>query len=1088
MNSVLLTGILSFSLLAGNLLAQTSREAALKNLKFREIGPATMGGRIDDFAVVESDPRIVYVATASAGIFKTVNAGVTWEPVFDDQTVSTIGDIALAPSDPSILWAGTGEPNNRQSSSWGNGIYKSMDAGKTWTHMGLKETHHIGRVAIHPSDPNIVYVAALGHLWGPNKDRGVFKTSDGGATWTQSLYINDDTGISDVAIDPQSPNTVYAAAYERRRTVFGYNGGGPHGGLYKTVDGGAHWNRLTKGLPEGGDMGRLAVDIYRRNSNIVYALVEHAKGGGIFRSEDKGFSWTKMSDTDPRPSYYSQVRIDPNNDQRIWVLGAPMYFSEDGGKTFRMDRGQKIHSDFHAFWIDPANSEHVMAGADGGITMSYDGGRTWDYVNNIPLGQFYEVAFDMQKPYHICGGLQDNNSWCGPSATTSTRGIDNDDWSTVGGGDGFYAQVDPEDSNIVYAESQDGNLLRRDLRTGESRSIRPLEDNDKAPRYRFQWNSPVMISPHDRKTIYYGGNHLFKSTDRGDSWERLGPDLTTGIERDKQAILGKVPDKDTLSRHDGVQQFPCITSISESPMRAGVIWAGTDDGNVQITRDGGKTWHNVAATVPGVRKGAYVSRLVASRHTEGTAYLTFDNHRSDDFSAYIYMTTNYGDSWTRISTGIPPEAGTIHVVREHPRNANLLFAGAEFGLFVSFNHGSNWERMKNGLPTVPVDDIAIHPRDNDLILGTHGRSIWIMDDITPLEQLSENTLSSDVQLFDVRTAIAWRMANNKGATGHKTYLAANPPYGAIVNYYVKSKLEGRNPVRITVTDKAGNKIRELTGAAEAGINRVNWDLRYDSPVRPEPGLPAAPGAPPAEAGSEAAGEPGGQGAPGGRGGGGGGGGGGGFGLFARGPLVDPGEYTIAISAAGKNVSKTVTVEEDPRVTLSAEDRAKRRQAITALYTMAREADSGRRKIIALRTSLTGLTDAWKRPSGPRVPDPIKKAADDLLAKVKETIVTFEVERTGQLGAAGPPLFYTPPPVNQKITRLMSAMDGYSGAPTARQLADIDASSAALQQGLAGVKKLTDEDLPRLNKMMADAGVPYVTAEAGPAPVQGRRGR
>jgi photosystem II stability/assembly factor-like uncharacterized protein len=1076
MNSLVLTGVLSFSLLA-----QSPREAALKNLKFREIGPAAMGGRVDDFAVVESDPRIIYVATASGGIFKTVNAGVTWEPVFDDQVVSTIGDIALAPSDPSILWAGTGEPNNRQSSSWGNGIYKSMDSGKTWTHMGLKDTHHIGRVAVHPSDPNVVYVAALGHLWGPNKDRGVFKTTDGGATWTQSLYINDDTGISDVAIDPQSPNTVYAAAYERRRTVFGYNGGGPHSGLYKTVDGGAHWNKLTKGLPEGGDMGRLAVDIYRRNSNVVYALVEHAKGGGIFRSEDKGFTWTKMSDTNPRPSYYSQVRIDPNNDQRIWVLGAPMYFSEDGGKTFRMDRGQKIHSDFHAFWIDPANSEHVMAGADGGITMSYDGGRSWDYVNNIPLGQFYEVAFDMQKPYHICGGLQDNNSWCGPSATTSTRGIANDDWSTVGGGDGFYAQVDPVDPNIVYAESQDGNLLRRDLRTGESRSIRPLEDNDKAPRYRFQWNSPVMISAHDRNTIYYGGNHLFKSTDRGDTWERLGPDLTTGIERDKQAILGKVPDKDTLSRHDGVQQFPCITSISESPKRAGVIWAGTDDGNVQVTRDAGKTWHNVAANVPGVRKGAYVSRVVASAHNEGTAYLTFDNHRSDDFAAYIYMTTNYGDSWTRISTGIPAEAGTIHVLREHPRNANLLFAGAEFGLFVSFNHGSNWERMKNGLPTVPVDDIAIHPRDNDLILGTHGRSIWIMDDITPLEQMSESMLASDVQLFDMRPGIEWRMANNKGATGHKEYLAANPPYGVIVNYYVKNKLEGRNPVKITVTDKAGNKIRELTGAAEAGINRVNWDLRYDTPVRAEPGQAGA-----AEGGPEAAGEGGGPGV-GGRGAG-GAGGGGCFGFFSRGPLVDPGEYTVAISAAGKNASKTVIVEEDPRVSMSAEDRAKRRQAIATLYAMAREADNARRKIVALRTSLTSLTDGWKRPGGPHVPDAVKSAAEDLLAKVKAAIGTFEVERTGQLGAAGPPLTYTPPPVNQKITRLMGAMDGYSGAPTTRQMADIDASSVALQQGLAEVKKLTEEDLPRLNKLMADSGVPYVTADAAPAPVQGRRGR
>ncbi len=561
MNS-LRSSVALFLLMAGGLCAETAHEAALKNLKFREIGPAIMGGRVDDFAVVESDPRVIYVASASGGIFKTVNAGVTWEPIFDDQPNSSIGDLALAPSDPSILWVGTGEPNNRQSSSWGNGVYKSMDAGHTWTHMGLKDTHHIGRVVIHPTDPNIVYVAALGHLWGPNKDRGVFKSSDGGVTWTHSLFINEDTGVSDIAIDPQSPNTLYAAAYERRRTVFGFNGGGPSGGIYKTVDGGAHWTKLTKGLPTTGDIGRCAVDVYRKNPNIVYALIENVAHGGIYRSEDKGFTWTRMSDTDPRPSYYSQLRIDPNNDQKVWVLGAPLYYTEDAGRTFRQDRWQKIHSDFHALWIDPANSDHMILGGDGGITMTYDSGRTWDYVNNVPIAQYYEIAYDMQKPYHLCGGLQDNNSWCGPSATLSPRGISNDEWITVGGGDGFYSQIDPNDANIVYAESQDGNLLRRDLRTHESRSIRPLEDNDKAPRYRFQWNSPVIISSHDPKTLYYGGNHLFKSTDRGDSWTRLGPDLTTGADRDKLAILGKVPDKDTLSRHDGVQQYPCITSIS----------------------------------------------------------------------------------------------------------------------------------------------------------------------------------------------------------------------------------------------------------------------------------------------------------------------------------------------------------------------------------------------------------------------------------------------------------------------------------------------------------------------------------------------
>jgi len=1079
--------------------AESAHEAALKNLKFREIGPAIMGGRVDDFAVVESDPRIIYVAAAAGGIFKTTNAGVTWEPIFDDQPNSTIGDLALAPSDPSILWVGTGEPNNRQSSSWGNGVYKSMDAGRTWTHMGLQETRHIGRVVIHPSDTNIVYVAALGHLWGPNKERGVFKTTDGGVTWTQSLFINEDTGVSDIAIDPQSPNTLYAAAYERRRTVFGFNGGGPSGGIYKTVDGGAHWNKLTKGLPAAGDIGRCAVDVSRKNPNVVYALVEHVKEGGIYRSEDKGFTWTRMSDTNPRPSYYSQVRIDPNNDQKVWVLGAPLYYTEDGGRTFRQDRWQKIHSDFHALWIDPSNSDHMILGSDGGITMTYDGGRNWDYVNNVPIGQYYEIAYDMQKPYHLCGGLQDNNSWCGPSATTMPRGISNDEWITVGGGDGFYSQVDPTDANIVYAESQDGNLLRRDLRTGESRSIRPLEENDQAPRYRFQWNSPVIISAHDPKTLYYGGNHLFKTTNRGDSWERLGPDLTTGIERDKQPILGKVPDKDTLSRHDGVQQFPCITTLSESPLRAGLIWVGTDDGNVQVTRDGGKTWSNVAGKIPGARKGAYVSRVVASPHDEGIVYVAFDNHRSDDYSVYLYMTTNYGDTWTRISNGIPEEAGTVHVVREDPKNRNLLFAGTEFGLFVSFDRGSNWQRMKNGLPTVPVDDIQIHPRDHDLILATHGRSLWIMDDITPLEEMSDNVLAADLHLFDMRSGITWHMANNKGNVGARDFLAPNPPYGVIVDYFLKAKLEGRNPVKITVTDKAGAKIREINGTAETGINRVAWDLRYDAPVRPDgQGGPGGRGGAAGEAGAEAAGEPGGAGpaaggargpggpgAPAGPGGaaapGAGGGGGGGFGFGGgRGPLVDPGDYTITVAAGGKSESKTAAVEEDPRVSMSAEDRAQRRQALAKLYAMARQADEGRRKILAIRTSLTALTDGWKRPAAFKVPDEVKKSADDLLVKVKEVAGTFEIEREGQLGSAGPPVKYTPPPVNQKIGRLMGSIDGYSGPPTARQLEDINQASAELEPGLAAVKKLEDEDVPRLNKMMADAGVPYVTADARPS--------
>ena len=473
-------------LLAVSGFAQSPYDTALKNLRFRSIGPAVMGGRLDDFAVVESDPRIIYLGAAAGGLFKTVNGGQTWKPLFEDQPNPSIGDIALAPSNPSILYVGTGEANNRQSSSWGDGVYKSMDAGATWTHLGLEQTHHIGRIVVHPTDPNIVYVAALGDLWGPNKERGVYMSTDGGAHWTQSLFIDEDTGVSDIAIDPQSPNILYAAAYQRRRTVFGYNGGGPGSGIYRSTDGGLHWTKLMGGtaprwaaacLPTG-DIGRCAVEVYRRNSNIVYALIEHATLGGVYRSEDKGVTWTRMSDTNPRPSYFSQIRIDPNNDQKIWLGGVNMYMSEDGGRTFSQARFRDVHSDVHAIWIDPNNSDHLLSGNDGGIWVTWDSGRNWEHINNIALGQFYEVAYDFQKPYHVCGGLQDNYSWCGPSSTAAIAPAS----ATRTGSPCRAATASttasiPSDPNIIYAESQDGSLSRRDLRTSEVKSIRPQEDS-----------------------------------------------------------------------------------------------------------------------------------------------------------------------------------------------------------------------------------------------------------------------------------------------------------------------------------------------------------------------------------------------------------------------------------------------------------------------------------------------------------------------------------------------------------------------------------------------------------------------------------
>jgi photosystem II stability/assembly factor-like uncharacterized protein len=1055
-----------------------------KNLEFREIGPAVMGGRIDDFAVVESDPNIVYVGTASGGVWKTTNNGTTWEPVFDKEAVSTIGDVAIAPSDPSVVWVGTGEPNNRQSSSWGDGIYRSLDAGKTWKRMGLGATHHIARIVIHPKNPDVVYAAAQGHLWGANPDRGVYKSSDGGKTWSQVLKINDDTGVTDIAMDPQSPDILYAAAYERRRTPFGFNGGGPGSAIYKTTDGGATWKKLTKGLPyeNGGDTGRIGLDVYRKDPNVVYAEIQHEKGG-TFRSEDKGETWKRMGETDPRPSYYSQIRVDPNNDLRIWELGAQMYYSEDGGKTFATQRVRGIHGDFHAMWIDPANSNHMITGSDGGIHWTDDAGKNWNFLNVIAIGQFYEVALDNEKPYHICGGLQDNGSWCGPSQTLTREGIINEDWQVIHGGDGFYAAIDNVEPWIVYTESQDGHLARRDMRTGQQRSIMP-EAKAGEPHYRFQWNSPVAVSSHNHTTIYYGGNYLFKSTDRGDSWTRLGGDLTTGVDRSKLPILGKVPDKNTLSRNDGVEEYPTITTISESPLTSQVLWVGTDDGNLQVTRDGGKTWKNVASKVPGVPKGTYVTRVVASKTGEGTAFATFDGHRSDDYAVYLFATTDYGETWKSSCNGIPNSAGTVHVIREHPRNTNLLFAGTEFGLWVSWDRGGNWTALKNNFPTVPVDDIEIQARDNDLVLGTHGRSIWILDDMTPLEKMDASVANSSLTFFPPRTATTWFLRQRRWSAGQQMFTAKNPPYGALLSYYLKEAVPPETPkknsedrtdaaeqrprreasaeaaekkegkVKITVLDKDGKVVRELDGPGAAGVNRTNWDLRANPPAEPTPEQQEAIAA--------------------------------GFGFGPRGPLVEPGEYTIKIKTGDKEAAQKVTVEEDNRIAISASDRAARHEAIEKLYAMAKSTDKDRTTIEGIRTALTNAREQWRRdagkPNAPKIPEDIVKAADELQKKA-DALAEKYVRPRPALGNAGPPLEWKPEPLPNQVQNLLNDLDGFAAAPGGQQQERLAELATLVSQASEEVKGVLETDLPALNKKMNDAGIQHIV----PAPSRPRGG-
>ena len=1082
-------------------------QSAISGLRFREIGPATMGGRVNDIEVVDNDPRIIYAALASGGIMKSVNGGTSWTVVFDKEAVPGVGDIAISPSNPSIVWAGTGEANNRQSSSWGNGIYKSMDAGKTWKMMGLAETHHIARLVVHPTNPDIVYVAATGKLWGPSPERGVYKTTDGGKTWQQVLKVNDDTGATEIAIDPESPNILYAAMYQRRRTVFGFNGSGEGSALYKTNDGGETWNKITKGMPYDTEnaatprpenlleTGRNAIAIYAKDPNIVYALIEHANGG-VFRSNDKGETWTKMADiaANPRPMYFSQIRIDPNNDQRIWLAGVSMQYSEDGGKTFTGNMARAPHADTHGIWIDPRDSNHLVIGNDGGINITYDRGKTWDYANTVPIGQFYEVGADNSMPYKICGGLQDNNTWCGPSMSFNPRGITNDEWYTIGGGDGFFAQPDPKDPNTVYAESQDGNLLRRNTLTGESKGIRPREEEGEA-KYRFQWNSPILISSYDSNTIYYPGNFVFKSTNRGDSWTKISPDLTTNVDRNSLPIMGKVPDKNTRSRHDGVQQYPTITTITESPVNRNVLWAGTDDGNLQVTRDG-QTWKNVVDNIPGLPKGTYVSRVVASKENESTAYATFDGHRMGDFKVYVYMTSDFGETWKSIASNLPQNNGTVSVIREHPRNPNLLFVGTEFGLFTSIDRGGSWSQIKLNLPTVPVDDILIHPRENDLILGTHGRSIWVMDDITSLEQMNETVMNSSVHLFDTRQAVMYRTWNNKALTSDKVFYGQNPPNGALINFYLKEPLGDKESLNITIQDAQGQTVRTINctrpqpaatpqpqpgpggggggfggfgggGGQQCtvvkGINRYVWDMR-SRPAGPPAGAPAAGGE------------------------GGGGGGGFGGGLANLGFRVDPGDYTVKIKMGDKEMSKPLKVVEDPRIVFSAEDRAKKRAALTKFQPIALQAALAQTTIVSLRTNVNAAIEGWKRPGTPQPPENVKKAAEELLKKIDAAYVNWGTPPSlaSSISSAGPPLVELPTPLSQRAQQLIFGIEGASNAPTDWELAQIELLSKKIPGAADEVRKLVSVDLAALNAMMLEAKIPYIQPPTAGGGGGGRR--
>jgi photosystem II stability/assembly factor-like uncharacterized protein len=841
---------------APSAMAQVPERTAqvVDRLAWRELGPTIMGGRISDLAVLESRPSTFYVGTATGGVWKTVNGGVTFEPVFEDQSTASIGDVTLAPSNPNVVWVGTGEPQNRQSSPWGDGVYRSTDAGRTWAHLGLEDTHHIARIAVHPSNPDVAYVAAVGHLWGSNPERGVFKTTDGGRTWERVLFMDENTGAIDLAMDPSDPQTLFAAMYQRQRKVWGFNGGGPGSGLYRTTDGGETWVELTEGLPEG-DKGRIGVDVYRRDPALVCAIVEaDAQGGddeepegeeqdGVYCSTDRGLTWEHRSTTNNRPMYYSQIRIDPNDPERIYLGGSDLFVSSDGGRTFTDDAADQVHLDHHALWIDPADSDHLLLGSDGGVSVSRDRAENWYQFRNLPLAQFYEIGVDMRDPYHVCGGLQDNGSWCAPSQTWSDQGVRTRDWYNVGSGDGFFTVMHPSDTLVMFAESQGGNLTRVNLATKERTRLRPVgrpaSDDGDLPDLRWNWNTPVLLSAHADSTVYVGSNVLFRSTDLGQTFEAISDDLTWSVDRDTLRIMGVPGSQPQMSRNDGQSTYGNITALTESPADPDVLYTGTDDGRVHVTRDGGVSWTDVTANIEGLPPFTYVTRLLASNGPPGRVYAAFDGHRNDDFAPYVYVSDDYGAQWRRITSGLP--TSSVNAIAEHPDNPRLLFVGNELGAWASFDAGGSWTEMGGDLPTVPVDDIRIHPRENDLVLGTHGRGIWIMEDITPLEELTADVLASDAHVFSVRQATSYNRYTPQGWTPG-IWQAEEPPYGARIRYWLGSPSDD---VSLRVTDATGNRVRELEAPGRAGLNEVVWDLQLTEEMvdgqAMEPGPRVLPG-------------------------------------------------------------------------------------------------------------------------------------------------------------------------------------------------------------------------------------------------------
>jgi photosystem II stability/assembly factor-like uncharacterized protein len=1076
-------------------LAATPVAQEFDKLHFRSIGPATMSGRISDLAIYEANPAIWYVGSAHGGVWKTTSNGALFTPLFQDQGLIAIGDVAVSQINPDLVWVGTGESNNRQSTSWGSGIYKSTDGGKTFAMMGLPQSKHINRIVIHPTNNDVVLVASTGPLFGPGGERGVYKTTDGGKSWKQVLKVDDETGANELVMSATDPNILFASTYQRRRTACCMNGGGPGSALWKSIDGGETWTKVTgTGFPTG-PLGRIAVDVFRQSPNIVYATVEGpaptaqraaaatenmnpapapagrgvvAGVSGLYKSNDGGATWTKQSNTNARPMYFSQLRIDPVNPERIYMGGVGLHLSVDGGRTFETDAALVTHDDVHGIWIDPKNPDHVIIGNDGGLATSYDMSRTWQFIENVPVGLFYHVGFDMETPYNVCGGMQDNYDWCGPSASRMNRGIFNYDWFQILGGDGFVAIPDLRDSRIIYTESQDGNMVRRNKVTGESKSIRPTPQNvgnaTAGEAYRFHWDTPLMLSPNDPGVLLAAANRVFRSTDRGDSWTAISPDLTKNEKRDDIVTMGLKGSDIAISRNDGISQWPTIVSLAESPKQKGVYYTGTDDGTVSMSKDNGATWQNITKNLPGFPAGhAFVSEVVPSRFEAGTVYITVANYRQNDYAPYVWMSTDFGATFRAITAGLAGEV--VRTLTEDTRNPDVLYVGTETGIFLTLDRGKSWKRLKANFPTVRVDELTIHPRDNALLVATHGRALWILDHLEPIQEFNA-VQKADATLFTPGPSLQWKAKDDRNDEfwGHQFFTGENPPTETVLQLHLKKTVA--NPM-LRISDASGAVVRELAIPAAknvAGIQTVCWDQRVE-PIREA----AAAGGPPA-------------GGPGGGGGGrgplpgmptplptigylpetpcaaaGGAGAGGGFGRGGgganQGPQVLPGTYTVAMVVDGKTVeSKPLTIVMDPMVQLTAAQRVAYNTLATDLHTAQQAGAAAAAPMTALLAEVRKA--ATKMDSTPTLADSVKtqfatfrKDFDAVRAKLGVGAPAF----TAGPGGGGAGFGANDANVLARLGAVKSGMLGLWETPSASVQSQATSAKAALEAAVAESK-------------------------------------